>query len=100
MLLGLRCDAPELFRDMPWGSAQVAARTVERATAAGRSVARLAAWYDVDGSGDFNGASQVALGFGGPLLDTGRTGPDAGVIIGTVGFDLNDPLALLNAKSD
>ena len=48
VLLGVRQPRPELLRDMPWGTAEVAARTRAAARAAGWSWTELEAWYDVD----------------------------------------------------
>lgn len=47
-LIGLRGPAPDLFRDIPWGSGQVLEATLDAAARAGLSVARLAEIHDVD----------------------------------------------------
>jgi rSAM/selenodomain-associated transferase 1 len=47
-LVGLQAPQPVLFRDMPWGTARVLSETLERAAAAGLSVARLQPLADVD----------------------------------------------------
>jgi uncharacterized protein len=47
-LVGLRCPAPELFRDMPWGSSTVLRATLQAAAAAGLSVKQLPEIWDVD----------------------------------------------------
>ncbi len=47
-LLGLREPAPELFRQIPWGTSQVLARSTAEAAAADLSVALLAPLDDVD----------------------------------------------------
>jgi len=47
-LVGLRAIAPALFRDIPWGSAAVFARTVDAVHKAGLSLALTPPWYDVD----------------------------------------------------
>ncbi len=65
---------------------------VSRTNPAGPSYLQFA-WFDDDGSGDFNGATTV-VGPDGSILESGRPGPDSAQIIGTVGFDLSDPLAL------
>ncbi len=67
---------------------------ISRTNPAGPSYLDLA-WYDVDGSGDFNGATTVTLPDG-SVVNTGQTGPDAGVVIGTSGFDIANPLALVS----
>jgi uncharacterized protein len=47
-LIGLRTPCPALFEDMPWSSAGVLARTLERSRRLGLRVACLSTWYDVD----------------------------------------------------
>lgn len=47
-LVGLSREAGHLFRDTPWGTADVARVTAERAMARGFTLERLAPWYDVD----------------------------------------------------
>jgi hypothetical protein len=47
-LIGLTSPAPELFDDMPWSTAIVYEETLRRAHAAGRRVAILPTWFDVD----------------------------------------------------
>jgi len=47
-LIGLRQTQPGLFADIAWSSSRVAAQTLERAAAAGLTVAQLPSWYDVD----------------------------------------------------
>ena len=47
-LVGLRRRAPEIFRDVPWGTGKTLARTLENAKALGLTVARLEALDDVD----------------------------------------------------
>ena len=47
-LIGLRRLVPELFRDIPWGTGDVLAATMERAHEAGLSVATLETMRDVD----------------------------------------------------
>ena len=47
-LIGMRQKQPGLFTDIAWSSPGVAAQTLERAAAAGLTVAQLPAWYDVD----------------------------------------------------
>jgi rSAM/selenodomain-associated transferase 1 len=47
-LIGLREPAPDLFRDIPWSTAGVFPRTLERAAALGLRVARTEPAVDVD----------------------------------------------------
>ena len=47
-LLGLRAPVPDVFTRMPWGGAQVLARTLRRLAAAAVRPALLPCWYDVD----------------------------------------------------
>ena len=47
-LIGLKRPHPELFQDIAWSTARVAAQTLAHAEALGLSVALLPAWYDVD----------------------------------------------------
>jgi uncharacterized protein len=47
-LIGVTAPAPELFADMTWSTATVYEETLRRARAAGRRVAMLPTWFDVD----------------------------------------------------
>jgi uncharacterized protein len=47
-LVGLRAPAPALFRDVPWGTADVFAHSVRAVHEAGLSLALTPPWYDVD----------------------------------------------------
>jgi uncharacterized protein len=47
-LIGLKAPHPELFADIDWSSARVAAQTRAAAQRLGLAVAELAPWYDVD----------------------------------------------------
>ena len=47
-LIGMRQQQPGLFTDIEWSSSRVAVQTLERAAAAGLTVAQLPSWYDVD----------------------------------------------------
>ncbi len=53
VLLGLRGYAPQLFRDMPWGSSQVAAITRQRLCGLGWSWQEIPGHWDVDSVGDW-----------------------------------------------
>ncbi len=48
VLLGLRCEVPELFADMPWGTDSVLDETVENLKALGRSFELLRPLPDID----------------------------------------------------
>ncbi len=52
-------------------------------------------WSDDDGDGRFGGADTVTLPDG-SVVATGRPGPDSVVAIGTSGFDLSNPTALVS----
>lgn len=47
-LIGARPPAPPVFRNVPWGTSQVLAATVERVAQSGCRLALLPPWYDVD----------------------------------------------------
>ncbi len=47
-LIGLSRPAPELFRKVPWGTAEVCARTLDRASPLGLKIAMLGPLADVD----------------------------------------------------
>lgn len=51
-LVGLRREAPDLFRHIAWSTEVVLAQTLERARVAGLSVALLDPWYDIDTAAD------------------------------------------------
>jgi glycosyltransferase A (GT-A) superfamily protein (DUF2064 family) len=51
-LVGLRRPCPDMFLDIAWSTARVAAQTLERAAALGLTVALLPPWYDVDTAAD------------------------------------------------
>lgn len=48
VLIGMTEAEPELFREVPWGSAKVLDATRARAMDAGLRLEELEAWYDVD----------------------------------------------------
>lgn len=48
VLLGIRGDQPELFRDIPWSSEAVLSTTLARAAALQLAVRQLAGWEDLD----------------------------------------------------
>jgi rSAM/selenodomain-associated transferase 1 len=47
-LLGLRAPCPAMFEGIAWSTGRVLAQTLARARRAGRELARLPPWYDVD----------------------------------------------------
>jgi uncharacterized protein len=47
-LIGLKAPHPHLFVDIPWGTADVARMTLDRAAEIGLEVALLPEWYDID----------------------------------------------------
>ncbi|MDY6828757.1 MAG: TIGR04282 family arsenosugar biosynthesis glycosyltransferase [Pseudomonadota bacterium] len=52
VLVGLRRLHPELFLDIPWGSAEVMVQTESRARALGLSILRLETLWDIDRPSD------------------------------------------------
>jgi rSAM/selenodomain-associated transferase 1 len=48
VLVGLNEPRPELFQNVPWGGADVAAATRRRAAAIGIELVEISPWYDVD----------------------------------------------------
>jgi uncharacterized protein len=65
-LIAAQRAQPALFRDMPWGTDQVAALTIARAGSAGLRLARLRTIWDVDTPADYR-----------RLLASGLLSPDA-----------------------
>ena len=53
-LLGLGRECPELFIDMPWSTAEVVPRTLQRAARAGLRTHVLPTWWDVDDGADLD----------------------------------------------
>jgi uncharacterized protein len=76
-LIGLKAPHPELFADIPWGTAGVFPLTIERAAATGLEVALLPEWYDVDDAESFGWLQEELAGrsrrfaSGGPAAVTG-----------------------------
>jgi glycosyltransferase A (GT-A) superfamily protein (DUF2064 family) len=52
VLLGLRADCPDIFRDMPWSTAVVAAETRRRLAALGLNLWLGPALHDIDEPAD------------------------------------------------
>jgi hypothetical protein len=77
-LIGLRHPAPQLFVDMPWGTAEVKAETLARADASGLEVVCLESLGDVDRPEDL----WVWHRESGTLAET--SDPDISVIIPTL----------------
>lgn len=48
VLIGVKRDHPELFRDIPWSTEGVLDATLAKAASIGLEVVRLPTWYDVD----------------------------------------------------
>lgn len=48
VLIGLNASRPDLFENVPWGGADVAAETRRRAAAIGIDLVEISPWYDVD----------------------------------------------------
>ncbi|MBI2842181.1 MAG: TIGR04282 family arsenosugar biosynthesis glycosyltransferase [Armatimonadetes bacterium] len=53
-LIGLSSPCREIFRDIPWSTSDVLARTLERAADSDIEVALLPEWYDVDTEADLD----------------------------------------------
>lgn len=51
-LIGLRVHHPEIFRGIPWSTADVLAATLSVAEAHGPTVTLIPSWYDIDSVGD------------------------------------------------
>ena len=67
-LIGLNRHAPELFRDMPWGTDEVLATTHERARSLGLSVGFVDLLQDVDRPEDLQAAAALEDGATSGLL--------------------------------
>lgn len=65
-LLALREPHGELFRDVPWSSGEVLAKSLERAEEAGVRVSLLPTWHDVDTAGDLHRLELLDAGNGAP----------------------------------
>lgn len=61
-LIGLKAPHPELFADIPWGSARVCALTIAQAEAIGLEVALLPEWYDIDDAESFGWLQEEMAG--------------------------------------
>jgi uncharacterized protein len=69
-LIGLAAPQPALFSGMPWSTADVLARTLDRASALGLRAATLAPWWDVDTPDDLRRLASAAPEEGGPARHT------------------------------
>jgi rSAM/selenodomain-associated transferase 1 len=52
-LIGLKATHGHLFKDVPWGTSEVARLTIKRASEIGLEVVLLPEWYDVDDAESF-----------------------------------------------
>ena len=91
-LIGLRQEMEQLFHDMPWGTSEVRARTVEAANQLGLRVVSLDLLVDVDRAEDFEVWEH----------ESSRTGdtplPDISIIIPTLNEAENLRSTLLSAE--
>ncbi|HKW93709.1 MAG TPA: TIGR04282 family arsenosugar biosynthesis glycosyltransferase [Methylomirabilota bacterium] len=72
-LIGLRAPCPALFDAMPWSTAAVLSRTVERARGLGLRVACLPTWFDVDTGVDLDRLrAELGAGTSAPVRHTRR----------------------------
>lgn len=76
-LIGLKAPHPALFRDIPWSTAGVYGRTVERARAIGLDVDALPVWYDVDDADSFACLREELAGTPPAFAEPGLTGGPA-----------------------
>lgn len=67
-LIGLSREAGDLFRETPWGTADVARVAAERALARGFTLERLPAWYDVDDAASLRRLANETRAGGYPAL--------------------------------
>ena len=77
-LIALKEVHPVLFRDIPWSTETVLPLSLERAAAAGLSVALLPPWYDVDTPADLGRPGLVACENGAPRTRAFLLGRRAG----------------------
>jgi rSAM/selenodomain-associated transferase 1 len=71
-LVGLAAPQPALFADVPWGTAEALARTLEHAAARTLRVVTLPSWWDVDTPDDLRRLATAAPDEGGPARHTRR----------------------------
>ena len=65
-LLAMRELHAGLFRDVPWSSGEVLAKSLERAEVAGVRVSLLPVWHDVDTADDLERPELLDAGNGAP----------------------------------
>lgn len=93
-LIGLRRDMEQLFHDIPWGTSEVRARTVEAANQLGLRVVSLDLLADVDRAEDIKVWKRESSGTGDTLL------PNISIIIPTLNEAENLRSTLASAESD
>lgn len=91
-LIGLRAPEPRVFQDIPWGTAEALARTLEAAQAAALSVCRLETLDDVDRPEDLPVWQRVAASWEEP-----SGAPRVTVIIPTLNEAANVGFAVATA---
>ena len=92
-LIGLRREMEQLFHDIPWGTSEVRARTVEAANQLGLRVVSLDLLDDVDRTEDLKVWERESSGTGDSLL------PNISIIIPTLNEAENLRSTLASAKS-
>jgi rSAM/selenodomain-associated transferase 1 len=65
-LLAMKRLQRELFRDVPWSSVDVLAKSLEKAEAAGIGVSFLPVWHDIDRAEDLMRPELLEIGNGAP----------------------------------
>lgn len=73
-LIGVNAVHDHLFEDVPWSTANVLARSLERATEIGLPTALLAPWYDVDDPESLDHLRGELFGRPPPFLRAGLRG--------------------------
>ena len=76
-LIGLKAAHAELFRDIPWSTADVFRRTIERARDIGLSVVTLPVWYDIDDAATFSVLKRELAGIPPAFAEPGLVGGPA-----------------------
>ena len=76
-LIGLKTAHAELFRDIPWSTAEVFRRTIERARDIGLSVMTLPAWYDIDDAATLSALRRELAGIPPAFAEPGLVGGPA-----------------------
>jgi glycosyltransferase A (GT-A) superfamily protein (DUF2064 family) len=76
-LIGLKVAHAELFRVIPWSTAEVFRLTVERARKIGLAIVTLPVWYDVDDAATFAVLERELAGDRPPFAAAGLVGGPA-----------------------